>query len=133
MRGSSVQLLAVLESGDLDYAFEYLSVSKQHNLNFLPLPPEINLSDEAYEENYNRTRVKLAYQRFATVNPEFHGKTIHYGLTIPSNAPHSDLAAEFIQFLIGPEGQRVMAENHHPMILPPVVDNEAALPQALKP
>jgi molybdate/tungstate transport system substrate-binding protein len=133
MRGASVQLLGVLESGDLDYAFEYLSVSKQRDLNFLALPEEINLSDEAYEENYKRARVKLAYQRFATVNPEFEGKTIQYGLTIPSNAPHPDLAAKLIQFLIGPEGQRVMADNQHPMILPPLVDNEEALPEMLRP
>jgi molybdate/tungstate transport system substrate-binding protein len=108
-------------------------VSRQHNLNFLALPPEINLSDTAYEENYKRVQVQLAFQRFATVNPEFQGKPIAYGLTIPSNAPHPDLATEFIQFLIGPEGQQVMADNQHPMILPPVVDNEAALPEALKP
>lgn len=133
MRGASVQLLGLLESGDIDYAFEYQSVSRQHNLNFLALPPEINLSDTAYEEKYKRVQVQLAFQRFATVNPEFQGKPIAYGLTIPSNAPHPDLATEFIQFLIGPEGQQVMADNQHPMILPPVVDNEAAIPEALKP
>jgi molybdate/tungstate transport system substrate-binding protein len=133
MRGASVQLLGLLESGDLDYAFEYQSVSRQHDLNFLTLPPEINLSDSTCEEAYNRVRVKLAFQRFATVNPEFEGKTIAYGLTIPSNAPHPDLAAELIQFLIGPDGQRVMAENEHPMILPTEVDNHAALPEGLKP
>ena len=133
MRGSSVQLLGVLESGDLDYGFEYLSVSRQRDLNFLALPEQINLSSEAHQENYSRARVKLAYQRFASVNPEFEGKTIHYGLTIPSNAPHPDLAVELIQFLLGPDGQRIMADNHHPMILPPVTDDEEALPWGLRP
>jgi molybdate/tungstate transport system substrate-binding protein len=132
MRGASVQLLGLLESGDLDYAFEYRSVSRQHDLSFLALPPEINLSDPSYAETYQRVRVKLAFRRFATVNPEFEGKTISYGLTIPSNAPHPDLAAELIKFLIGPEGQKVMSDNQHPMILPPVVDNEEALPAALR-
>ena len=132
MRGSSVQLLGLLESGDLDYAFEYLSVSKQHDLNFLALPPQINLSDEAHAQAYDDVQVKLAFQRFATVNPEFEGKTIAYGLTIPSNAPHPDLAAELIRFLLGPQGQEVMAKSHHPMILPPVVDQEDALPEALR-
>jgi molybdate/tungstate transport system substrate-binding protein len=132
MRGASVQLLGLLESGDIDYAFEYQSVSRQHDLDFLALPPEINLSDMAYEENYKRVQVKLAFQRFATVNPEFEGRSIAYGLTIPSNAPHPEFAAEFIRFLIGPEGQQVMADNKHPMILPPIVDNRPALPEALK-
>jgi molybdate/tungstate transport system substrate-binding protein len=133
MRGASVQLLGLLESGDLDYAFEYQSVSRQHDLSFLPLPPEINLSDAAYQDDYRRVRVKLAFQRFATVNPEFEGKPIAYGLTIPTNAPHPDLAVELIQFLIGPEGQRIMADNEHPMILPPTIDNTSALPPALRP
>ncbi|MBP8863850.1 MAG: tungstate ABC transporter substrate-binding protein WtpA [Anaerolineae bacterium] len=133
LRGASVQLLGLLESGDLDYAFEYQSVSRQRNLRFLSLPPEINLSDPAYAEAYRRVRVKLDFRRFATVNPEFEGETILYGLTIPSNAPHPDLAAELIRFLIGPEGQQIMAENWQPLLLPPVVDNAAALPEALRP
>jgi len=131
-RGSSVRLLGLLESGDLDYAFEYESVSRQHGLEFLPLPAEINLSDEDYQANYDRVRVRLAFQRFTSVNPEFEGKAIAYGITIPTNAPHPDLAAEFIRFLVGPEGQKVMAENQHPMIVPPVADNEAALPPELQ-
>jgi molybdate/tungstate transport system substrate-binding protein len=133
MRGASVQLLGLVESGDLDYAFEYQSVSRQHDLSFLSLPPEINLSDPGHEQNYNAVRVRLAFRRFATVNPEFEGKTIAYGLTIPSNAPQPDLAAKLVQFLVGPEGQRVMAENQHPMILPPLVDHQGALPEALRP
>jgi molybdate/tungstate transport system substrate-binding protein len=132
-RGSSVRLLGLLESGDLDYAFEYESVSRQHGLEFLALPAEINLSDEAYQENYARVRVSLAFQRFASVNPEFLGSPIAYGITIPNNAPHPDLAAEFIQFLVGPEGQAVMAEDEHPMIVPPVVDHPESLPDTLQP
>ena len=65
----------------------------------------------------------------ASVNPEFEGKAIAYGITIPTNAPHPDLAAELIRFLVGPEGQEVMAQNQHPMILPPVADNKAVLPE----
>ena len=132
MRGSSVRLLALLQSGDLDYAFEYESVARQHGLEFLPLPPEIDLSDKTYQDNYERVRVSLDFQRFASVNPEFEGQAIAYGLTIPANAPHPDLAAEFIQFLVGPEGQAIMAKNRHPMILPPVADDRDALPAALQ-
>ncbi len=132
MRGSSVRLLALLQSGDLDYAFEYESVARQHGLEFLPLPPEIDLSDKVYQDNYERVRVSLDFQRFASVNPEFEGHAIAYGLTIPANAPHPDLAVEFIQFLVGPEGQAIMAESQHPMILPPVTDSKDALPKPLQ-
>jgi molybdate/tungstate transport system substrate-binding protein len=131
MRGSSVRLLGLLESGDLDYAFEYESVSRQHRLEFLALPPEIDLSNEARAADYARVSVSLEFQRFASVKPEFVGGPIIYGITIPSNAPHPDLAAEFIRFLVGPEGQAIMAHNQHPMIVPPVADNAEALPTKL--
>ena len=131
VRGSSVRLLGLLESGDLDYAFEYESVSRQHGLEFLPLPPEINLSDETRAADYARVRVSLDFQRFASVKPEFVGGPIVYGITIPINAPQPDLAAEFIQFLLGPEGQAIMANNRQPMIVPPAADNPDAVPAEL--
>jgi molybdate/tungstate transport system substrate-binding protein len=132
VRGSSVRLLGLLESGDLDYAFEYESVSRQHELEFLALPPEIDLGDEAHAADYERVRVRLDFQRFASVKPEFVGKPIAYGITIPANAPHPDLAVSFIQFLVGPEGQAIMARNQHPTIVPPVVDNTEAIPVSLE-
>jgi molybdate/tungstate transport system substrate-binding protein len=131
VRGSSVRLLGLLESGDLDYAFEYESVSRQHGLEFLALPPELDLSDGAHAADYARVRVSLDFQRFASVKPEFVGGPIVYGVTIPSNAPHPDLAAEFVRFLVGPKGQAIMTHNRHPLIVPPVVDNPEALPAKL--
>ncbi|MDY7035878.1 MAG: transglycosylase domain-containing protein, partial [Thermodesulfobacteriota bacterium] len=41
----------------MGYAFEYESVTRQHGLEFLPLPPEIDLSDKTYQDNYERVRV----------------------------------------------------------------------------
>ncbi|MBN1812612.1 MAG: tungstate ABC transporter substrate-binding protein WtpA [Anaerolineae bacterium] len=131
VRGSSVRLLGLLESGDLDYAFEYESVARQHGLKFLPLPVELDLSDEAHAADYARVRVSLDFQRFTSVKPEFTGGPIVYGVTIPSNAPHPDLAVEFVRFLVGSEGQAIMARNEHPMIVPPVADNTEAVPSEL--
>ena len=132
LRGASVQLIALLESGDLDYAFEYASVAEQHGLEFLELPPEINLGDAEHAGNYEQVKVSLAFQRFASVNPEFEGALIVYGVTIPQNAPHPELAAEFVQFLIGPEGQAIMEQMGQPPIAPPVADNKESLPETLQ-
>lgn len=132
LRASSVQLLGLLESGDLDYAFEYKSVAEQRNLQFLDLPPEINLGDPNLQDTYQHVRVSLAFQRFATVNPQFDGTWITYGVVIPNNAPNPALAVEFVQFLLGPEGQAVMAQDHHPTIAPPVTDHLDGLPEPLQ-
>jgi len=54
LRGYSVQLLGLLESGDLDYTFEYESVARQHGLGFVELPPEIDLSSQDFADRYGQ-------------------------------------------------------------------------------
>jgi molybdate/tungstate transport system substrate-binding protein len=131
LRGGSVALLALLESGDVDYAFEYESVAQQHDLSAIRLPVELSLSDPSYAEWYAKVRVKLDYQRFSTVTPEFEGEVITYGLTIPSNAPNPEGALGFIQFFLGTEGKKIMEANFHPMLPSIAVDNEEYLPDRL--
>jgi molybdate/tungstate transport system substrate-binding protein len=113
VRGASIQLIALLESGDLDYAFEYESVIRQHGLLMVHLPDAVNLGADGVD--YSKVQVNLDFQRFASVKPEFHGERIGYGITIPSNAPHPKEAALFIAFLLGPEGRAVMEADHHPL------------------
>ena len=132
LRGSSVWLISLLESGDIDYAFEYESVAKQHQVKFLHLPEEINLSAEEYADFYGSVICQLAFQRFASVNPEFRGQPIIYGVTIPSNAPNPDLGVEFIRFLLGPEGQAIMTSNDHPTISPAIADDPESLPSGIE-
>lgn len=132
IRGGSVQLLALLESGDLDYAFEYESVIQQHNLQMVQLPPELNLGEEGFVEDYGKVQVVMDFQRFSTIKLEFNGERIGYGITIPTNAPHPKEAAEFLAFLLGAEGKAIMAENFHPMFDPVSANNYNAVPVALQ-
>jgi molybdate/tungstate transport system substrate-binding protein len=132
LRGASVQLIALLESGDLDYAFEYESVIQQHKLKMLSLPAEVNLAEENFESLYNQVQVDLDFQRFASVRPQFRGERIGYGVTIPASALHADAAAQFVAFLLSPEGRRVMDENHHPMFESFLADGYDHLPSTLQ-
>lgn len=132
LRGGSIMLVALLESGDLDYAFEYESVVQQHGLEMLALPDEVNLGEAEYESAYKTVQVNLDFQRFATVKPQFRGERIGYGVTIPSNAPHADEAALFIEFLLGPEGRASMDANHHPLFDPCVADGIVNMPPSLQ-
>jgi molybdate/tungstate transport system substrate-binding protein len=133
LRSSSVSLLALLDSGDIDYAFMYRSVAEQYGLRFLDLPPEINLGSDDYSELTEGLKVILAFQRFASIQPEFDCQPIVYGITIPTNAPHPEMAIEFASFVVGPEGQRIFYDNHQPSIVPAETDNLDELPDALKP
>jgi len=133
VRGGSIQLLALLESGDIDYAFEYESVIRQHGLGMVELAPQVDLGDEALRDWYAQSEVELDFQRFATVEPRFAGEPIAYGITIPSSAPHPQEAAQFIAFLLGPEGRAVMQANQHPVSDHPDALGWATMPAALQP
>lgn len=130
MRGASVQLLALLEANELDYAFEYESVIQQHGLRAVELPDPINLGSP--DEDYSHVVVVLDFQRFQSVKPEFYGERIGYGITIPSNAPHPEEAALFISFLLGPEGRAIMEANYHPVFDEPLADGYENLPTGLQ-
>lgn len=132
LRGASIQLIALLESGDMDYAFEYESVIRQHGLELLELPDELNLGDPDMEETYGRVTVQLDFQRFASVQPLFRGEQIGYGITIPSNAPHPREAERYLAFLLGPEGRKIMAADYQPLLDPLTADGYANLPPALQ-
>ena len=132
IRGASIQLIALLESGDLDYAFEYESVIQQHGLNMVHLPDAINLGEQAFNQAYNTVQVNLDFQRFASVKPQFRGERIGYGITIPSNAPHPGEAELFIAFLLGPEGRSIMQADHHPIFEPSIGYQYKGIPQSLQ-
>jgi molybdate/tungstate transport system substrate-binding protein len=132
LRSSSVWLLALLDSGDADYAFEYQSVAEQHGLEFLKLPEGIDLGSADYADLYARVKIELAFQRFSSIEPEFIGEPIVYGATIPRNALHPDLAAEFVKFVISPKGQEILLECYQPAIVPAETDNWDNLPVQVK-
>lgn len=132
LRGGSVALLALLESGDIDFAFEYESVARQHGLNYVELPPELNLGDPTQAANYASVQVQLDFHRFASVTPIFDGEVIGYGVTIPSNAPNLAESQAFVEFLLGPQGSAIMNANNHPVFSEPQVDSCSDLPENLK-
>jgi molybdate/tungstate transport system substrate-binding protein len=132
LRGGSIMLIALLETGDLDYAFEYESVIRQHGLEMLPLPETVSLGAMDFEHAYQAVQVDLDFKRFASVAPQFRGERIGYGITIPVNAPHPEEAAMFIAFLHSPEGRVIMEENYHPMFDSCLADGREEMPVSLQ-
>ena len=131
IRGASVELLALLESGDLDYAFEYESVIRQHGLKMIALPDQVNLGSAEQAGNYRKVEVKLDFRRFVSVKPVFRGEPVGYGITIPSNAPQPELASRFINFLLGARGQQIMEQNYQPILEPLQCDGSTHMPPEL--
>lgn len=132
LRSYSIQLMALLESGDLDYSFEYESVAKQRGLKFLALPVGIDLSSPDFEPQYQQVEVNLDFRRFASVVPNFQGTRIVYGLTIPNNALHPQESARFIEFILSTDGQGIFEQSYQPLLSSPLCDNPQALPDTLQ-
>jgi molybdate/tungstate transport system substrate-binding protein len=132
MRSYSIQLIALLESGDLDYTFAYESVIKQHGLEMVPLPDSLNLGSAAFADHYGKVKVRLDFQRFASIKPEFAGEVIAYAVTIPCNAPHPEEAEEFVAFLLSSEGRAILEQNHQPVLLPITAHSYENVPAGLK-
>jgi molybdate/tungstate transport system substrate-binding protein len=99
IRDGSIYLLALLDAGGIDYAFEYLSVTEGHGLRWVDLPAEIDLGSAAHADDYARSRVVLGFRRFQSVGNELVGQPIVYAVTIPADAPHPDEARLFVEFV----------------------------------
>ena len=108
IRPKSVDLISLLESGSIDYAFEYKSVAIQHNLSYIELPREINLGDPGLDDFYAKVVVHiLVGSSKETAIPM---KSIVYGVTIIKDAPHPKEAAEFLKLLLSDTGREVFKE-----------------------
>jgi len=130
MRAKSVELIALLESGDLDYAFEYSSVAAQHNLSYVALPPEINLSSEAHKDFYAAAQVEISGKEPGSKIAK-KGKPIVYGVTIPFNFANQEMAVAWVDFLLSTEGMAIMEANGQPPVIPAVTNDKSKLPDKL--
>jgi len=135
----SVDLLTALETGDLDYAFEYRSVAVQHELNYIDLNDYINLSRidaelAGVEEFYATASIEILKDPGPPkVYEAQYGAAIVYGITIPCHAENEELAAEFIELLLSETGKEIIeTENGQPMLDPPICDHPENLPASLQ-
>ena len=130
IRPKETDLLALLEAGEIDYLFIYRSVAKQHGLNMIFLPDEINLKSPDFAQLYNTAVVKLSGKapgQFITRR----GEPMVYSVTIPKNAPNPKAAEAWVALLLSPAGRAIMEKNGQPCLNPPKVDG-VNIPATLK-
>ena len=59
VRPKSVELVNLLKTGNMDYAWEYLSVAVQHGLKYITLDDHINLGNYKYDAFYHQATVEV--------------------------------------------------------------------------
>ncbi|MBN2071911.1 MAG: extracellular solute-binding protein [Candidatus Krumholzibacteriota bacterium] len=132
IRPKEVDLLALLEASAIDYLFIYRSVASQHGLKYLMLPFEINLREAALAEHYKTVSVEITGKEPGSSITKY-GAPMIYGVTIPLNAPETDLAITFLEFLLDPEkGLAIMEECGQPSVVPSPAETYRFIPDRLK-
>jgi molybdate/tungstate transport system substrate-binding protein len=137
IRPKSVELIAMLETGALDYAFEYESVAMQHSaknpdLQYIKLPVEINLSSIDQKDFYAQATIDLdGSEPGSTVTKK--GEPIVYSLTMPTSGENTETAIAFLQFLFDKEqGQKILVESGQPLLDEVTVFGAENLPEGLQ-
>jgi molybdate/tungstate transport system substrate-binding protein len=101
------ELLGLLESRAVDYAFLFRSTAEDHHLKITALPPEENLSRPELAAQYAKASVEVRMKQ-GEGKTRIVGAPITYGLTIPTAASQPALAREFIAMLLGDKGNRLL-------------------------
>lgn len=105
----SLDLVGALLEGKIDYAFLYSSEAIKLGFPYIKLPSRINLSNPAYADDYYRAAVSVE-STTPGKNVIIHGKPIEFAIGVSNSTKYPALAQEFIDFLIGVEGNAVLEE-----------------------
>lgn len=132
IRPKETDLLALLETGEIDFLFIYRSVASQHRLKFIVLPDEVNLKSTELGDWYARAGVKVTGKRPGEYI-ERRGGPMVYGLTIPKSCKNRELAEAWVELALSPAGQDIMRRNGQAAIAPALTSQFDMLPESLKP
>ena len=135
IRPKSVELISLLQTGNMDYAWEYLSVAVQHGLKYILLPDEINLGNYQFDDFYSQAVVKVTGKKPGTFM-DMKGGSVTYGITMIKDAPNREAAIAFLKYLLDPQGGlKVLKDQGQPPFIPcrvPTGKMKASVPAQLK-
>ncbi len=131
VRPKETDLLGLLEAGAYDYLYIYKSVAKQHHLKYITLPPQVSLKSKKYADFYKKVSFKITGKKPGTWIVK-RGSPMIYGITVVQNKKENlprnkDGAVKFVNFVLSPQGQKIMEENGQGVINPPVITGDASI------
>jgi len=135
IRPKSVELVSLLKTGNMDYAWEYLSVAVQHDLKYVILPDKINLGNYNYDDFYKEAKVKVTGKKPGTWMTRT-GSSCTYGITLVKEAPNPEGAVAFLEYLLSPDGGlKILEDMGQPPFIPcrvPTQEMKSMLPPSLQ-
>ena len=101
VRRAEADLSALVETGDLDYIWTYRNLAKSHGLQWIELPPEVNLESAELADWYSTVSISVPGPRGTL---RVRGAPILFALTIPRDAASPALGVAFIRALLSSPG-----------------------------
>jgi molybdate/tungstate transport system substrate-binding protein len=111
MRAKSAELVAMLQAGEQDYAWQYESVAQAARLRYLTLPVAIDLSSDADSAFYTSASIRvLGAAPGDTIT--MIAQPIRYAVSIPTAAANRAAAERFVAWLLGAQGRATLRAQH---------------------
>ncbi|ACN16335.1 putative sulfate transport system, substrate-binding protein [Desulforapulum autotrophicum HRM2] len=136
VRPKSVELVNLLKTGNMDYAWEYRSVAVQHGLKYITLDDHINLGNYKYDAFYRQATVEVTGKKPGTFTTKT-GQSCTYGITMIKNSPNPEAAELFLSYLLSADGGlKTLESMGQPPFIPcrvPSQEMKEALPGTLVP
>jgi len=127
IRPKSVELISLLNTGNMDYAWEYLSVAVQQGLKYLLLPDQINLGNYQFDDYYKQAQVKITGAKPGDWTTKT-GSSITYGVAMVKNCPNPDGATLFMEYLLDPNGGlKILKDMGQPPFVPSRVNSSQVI------
>lgn len=120
VRPKEVDLLGVLQAGELDYIWSYESLAQAAGLKYVQLPDSIDLGSPGDSAFYATAAIRVPGKTPADTIT-FRGQPIVYALSIPTAAPHREIAERFVAFLLSADGRRVLRAQQLDVLERPVL------------
>jgi len=112
VRPKSADLVALLQLGEIDYAWMYVSMARLHGLPAIELPPELDLSRPDLAPFYQTATVTVPGRtRREEDRVVIHGSPIALALSVPREAPNRDAALAFVRFVLSPDGRAILEDS----------------------
>ena len=131
IRPKEADLVALLQTGELDYAWSYRNVAQAAGLNWVDLPAEVDLSDPGRAELYATATVRIPRsgarntQHPTRDSVTIRGAPILYALAIPRQAANPAGARAFVEWLFSDAGRALLTRNGFTVLDHPIIQGRA--------
>jgi molybdate/tungstate transport system substrate-binding protein len=118
----AAELVFPLVYGQIHFLFIYKSSAIAKKLNYISLPPQINLGEQKYSQFYSMFSINLEK------GPIF-GSPIYLSISVPKDAVNINAAFKFVEFVI--ENNTLLSKYGLKPLVPSLLFNSTAVPNEI--